>query len=370
MMSLRFFPSRTLALYMARTFLVRSVAVLAALVIVLQTLDLLGESGDILAYPGNGDAQLWHYVALRLPQIVARFLPFSVLLGTLITLVALNQNSEVIAMKAAGTSAHQILAPLVVASIGIAALSFAFNERIVTRASATLDAWQDVDYGPLPRQRSGNTNVWVRDGDDIIRATSVSGHGNGVRLHGLVLFERDGGALRRIVTAAGAQPRLEGGRFVGWRAPDATLFTVASGSEVKLGRYDFGGGALPDQFTLSTVSATDRSLLQLGREIDELADAGRPVAALRTGWWHKLSGPLSAVLMPLLAGTAAFGLARSGALFLRAVIGMALGFAYFVADNFGVAMGNLGAYPPLLAAWAPFLFFLLLGETVLIRTEE
>ena len=74
--------------------------------------------------------------------------------------------------------------------------------------------------------------------------------------------------------------------------------------------------------------------------------------------------------MPLLAAIAAFGLARSGQVLLRACIGMALGFAYFVADNFSLAMGNAGAYPPLIAAWAPFLLFLLIGETVLIRTEE
>ena len=72
----------------------------------------------------------------------------------------------------------------------------------------------------------------------------------------------------------------------------------------------------------------------------------------------------------MLAAVAAFGLARSGQLAIRAVIGMALGFAYFVADNFALAMGNFGAYPPLLAAWAPFALFLLIGETVLIRTEE
>ena len=87
------------------------------------------------------------------------------------------------------------------------------------------------------------------------------------------------------------------------------------------------------------------------------------------GRWLR-RGPLSALLMPLLGAVAAFGLARSGALFLRAVIGMALGFAYFVADNFALAMGNLGAYPPFIAAWAPFLLFLLIGETVLVRTEE
>lgn len=156
-----FFPSRQVSLYMVRLFLTRTFAVLALLVIVLQTLDLLGESGDILAHAGNGDAQLWHYVALRAPQIVARFLPFSVLLGTLIMLASLNQNSEIISMKAAGLSAHQILAPLIVAALGVALISYAFNERIVARSTARLSAWQAVEYGPLPPDSGVKANPWV-----------------------------------------------------------------------------------------------------------------------------------------------------------------------------------------------------------------
>ena len=97
-----FFPSRTLTLYMAKMFVVRSFAVLALLVIVLQVLDLLGESDAILRFPGNGQAQILTYVGLRMPGIIQRFLPFCVLLGTIITLATLNQNSEVVSMKAAG----------------------------------------------------------------------------------------------------------------------------------------------------------------------------------------------------------------------------------------------------------------------------
>ena len=132
----------------------------------------------------------------------------------------------------------------------------------------------------------------------------------------------------------------------------------------------FGEGLEPMQFTLASVSADEQDFLTLRDSVRQLKRAGQPTAELESGLWHKLSGPLSAVLMPLLAGVAAFGLARSGQLFLRAVIGMFLGFAYFVADNFALAMGNLGAYPPLLAAWAPFVLFALIGETVLVRTEE
>ena len=48
--------------YTVKLFLTRSLAVLVALVLILMTLDLLGESGKILAVPGNGDAELWRYV--------------------------------------------------------------------------------------------------------------------------------------------------------------------------------------------------------------------------------------------------------------------------------------------------------------------
>ena len=135
MINLNFIPSRRMALYAVKLFLTRSLAVLAALVLILMTLDLLGESGKILAVPGNGDADLWRYVGLRLPLLTARFLPFSVLLGTLIAFSGLNQHSEVIAMKAAGMSAHQILSPLIVASLAIAAAAFVFNETIVVKAA-------------------------------------------------------------------------------------------------------------------------------------------------------------------------------------------------------------------------------------------
>lgn len=365
MMGLRFFPSRRLALYLAKLFLTRSLVVLAMLVLVLQTLDLLGTSGQILAHPGNGQAEIWRYVGLRAPQIVSRFLPFAVLLGTLITLATLNQNSEVIAMKASGASAHQIIAPLIIASIGLALFSFVFNERIVTRSTAALDAWEAVDYGPVPRATGVSSNVWVRSGDDLVRAGTARGRGTGTKLTDVTVYDRTGGSLVSIVN--GRTGEMVPG---GWALDDVTRFDVASGKQTQEGRIVLPLAIRPDQFTLADVSADDRGPDQLTRDIADLRAAGRPVGALEAGLWHKISGALSTVLMPLLAGVAAFGLARSGALFVRVVIGMAMGFAYFVADNFALAMGNLGAYPPFLAAWAPFLLFLLIGEAVLIRTEE
>lgn len=361
-----FFPSRTVSIYMARMFLVRTFVIVAGLVLILQTLDLLSTSGDILAHAGNGQEQVWHYVGLRAPQIISFVLPFSVLLGTIITLATMNQNSEIIALKASGLSAHQVLAPLIVAALGIAAISFVFNDRVVARATATLDQWQAVDYGPLPIDRGDRANVWVRAGDDLIEVAQISGKGDAAKLGGISVFQRDNGRLISIVTAPKGERRGDGWLI----GPHVTRFDVGSDREVVTGPVVIGHGVRPDQFTLASVDADGLSFGALKAAIADLHAAGRPTKDLEGSLWHKLSWSLAAALMPLLGAVAAFGIARSGKLFLRAAIGMMLGFAYFIADSFALAMGNLGAYPPFLAAWAPFLLFFLIGEAVLIRTEE
>jgi lipopolysaccharide export system permease protein len=365
-MQFEFFPSRTLTLYIARLFIVRVVGVAVLLVVVLQMLDLLTESGKILAFPGNGQAELLTYLGMRAPQLIAFVLPYSVLLSTIVTLFTLNQNSEVVSMKAAGLSAHQVLAPLLLTAFVVAVTHFAFNERIVTRASATLKAWQDADYGPVPQDSGVRSNVYLLDGNNILMAATVTGRGKAMVMQGVSWYRRDaqGMVLEQIVSprATFADP--------GWRLESPRRFDVATTTTQMLQPLVIAREVDPAQITLSTVDPDAQNIFELADSIAEMRAAGRRTAELEGKWWHKISGPLSAVLMPLLGAMAAFGLARSGQVVIRAVIGMALGFTYFVFDNAALAMGNFGGYPPLLAAWAPFVLFTLVGETVLIRTEE
>ena len=362
-----FFPSRALTIYLAKTFAVRIIAVLGMLVLVLMMLDLLGETGDILAAPGNGQPQLLTYVSLRIPQLVARFLPYSVLLATIITLATMNANSEVVAMKAAGLSAHQILAPLLLTALIVAVASFGFNERVVTRATATLKVWQSVDYGAVPSEPDARVNVYFNDGNDVLMAALLTGRGEQTVLTDVTFYDRDDtGMIAR-------QIRAERATYAGpgWLLENARDFNVAAAQQTVVdGPLVIAAGVNLGQVALRRVDPDAEPLAQLSESIRALDSAGRRTTELKAKWWHKISGPLSAVLMPLLGAVAGFGLARSGQLFARAVIGMSLGFAFFVVDNAALAMASFGGYPPLLAAWAPFFLFLFVGETVLIRTEE
>ena len=365
-MQLDFFPSRSLTLYLAKMFIVRILAVLVMLVLVLMALDLLGSTGKILAPEGNGQAEIIKYASLRIPQLIARFLPYSVLLATLITLVTLNQNSEVVAMKAAGLSAHQVLAPLLLTAGVVAMISFAFNERVVTRANSTLKAWEAVEYGPIPEDSGVRANVYLIDGENILTASSLIGSGEDIELDNVTWYARaPGGIISEQIRATGATYAAPG-----WRLENPKRFDVGAAETEAVEDVVVAKGLSPEQIDLQSVDPDAQSFWELAETISAYEDAGRRTSEMRAKWWHRISGPLSALLMPLLGSVAAFGLARSGQLFVRAVIGMALGFAYFVVDNAALAMGSFGGYPPFLAAWAPFFLFLLVGETVLIRTEE
>lgn len=360
------FPSRTLTLYLAKLFFTRILGVLVLLVLVLQMLDLLSESGKILAVQGNGQGDILRYVSMRMPQLIARFLPYSVLLATLFTFWPLNTNSEVVAMRAAGLSAHQVLAPLLLVASAISLVSFVFNETVVTRATGTLKQWQALKYEPVPPEASFKANVYLRDGTDILTAARVTGTGDDIVMTGVSWYKRDSGGMIteqiRADRATYAAP--------GWRMENARRFDVRTTIQQPLASQVVAPAVTPQQVLVGKVDPDGQNVFELYRSIQALKAAGRRTSELEAKWWHKFSGPLSALLMPLLGSVAAFGLARSGKLLVRAIVGMALGFAYFVVDNAALAMGNFGGYPSLIAAWAPFMLFYLVGETVLVRTEE
>ena len=239
------------------------------------------------------------------------------------------------------------------------------NERVVVKANAELSRWQAALYKRTPEAATRITESWVRGGDDLFHAEMVTGSGSATTLRDVTIYDRSGNRLLRVVRAAAARP-VAGG----WRLTGARVFDVARGTETAAEALDFPSPVIPAQFTVTTVNPKFVPFWDLLQMIGEQRDAGKPVGTLVAAANHKISAPLSAILMPLLGSVAAFGLARSGRLFVRAVIGMLLGFAFFVADNFMVAMGDFGTVPPILSAWAAFGLFFLIGEAVLFRTEE
>jgi len=270
-------------------------------------------------------------------------------------------------MKAAGLSAHRILLPVGYASLMIAVAHFAFNETVVVDANEQLDYWAEHDYAiDLPPKTANTGRVWVKEGDTIILVEAVSQVQNRVVLDKVSLFERDETGRLKAMARADFAWNQDGK----WTLHEVRRFDAATHEMTVTPLEAWDIPTRPQRFMALTVKPKHESIVSLWHSIDELKAEGLPTDRLMTSLLHKVAGPASSLLMPLLAAVAAFGVHRAGSLFMRLVMGMALGFGFFVADNFMLAMGEFGVAPPLLAAFAPFLLFLVVGYAVIFNTEE
>ncbi len=362
-----FLPSRTLGRYMVKMLMTRFFGILIGLAAVLQMLDLLAQSDAIMAAEGASAASIASYVALRLPQLISQFAPFVTLLATLLTLATLNQSSEVIIMKAIGLSAHRILLPLGLASALIASGHFLFNEIVVVRATAELDYWASQDYAvDLPPQIEIAERVWVNEGSLIILVESVTKERNRIILDKVALYDRAADGKLKSLTRADFAWHQDGE----WTLHEVRKFDLNGRILESFPTLKWDIATPPERFLAQTIRPKHVNVISLYRSISKLQEEGLPSGRLLASFYQKFAAPAAALLMPLLAAVAAFGVQRGGTLFVRVIIGMALGFTFFVADNFMLAMGEFGVAPPFLAAWAPFFVFLTLGYAVVFNTEE
>jgi len=360
-------PTRTLGAYSIKMLLVRFFGILVGLSVVLQMLDLLAQSDAIMAADGATSDSIIRYISLRLPQLVSQFAPFVMLLATLLTLASLNQSSEIVIMKAIGMSAHRILLPLGIAAGLIAGMHFIFNEAVVVKANAELDYWADQEFAiGLPPAPAVAGRVWIKEGQHFVRIESVAVEAEKVILDDIAVFERSENGVFQALLRADFAWYMQGR----WTLYNVRQFDVVSHELTSTPSMDWPISTPPERFLALTVNPKHANFIDLRRSIKKLKEEGLPTARLEASYYQKFAGPAAALLMPLLAAIAAFGVQRAGTLFVRLITGLALGFTYFVADNFMLAMGEFGVAPPFLAAWAPFFLFLLVGYAVLFNTEE
>lgn len=366
-------PPPTVGRYAAKLYLARFLGILLGLVAVLQMLDMMAVRDDIMAADGATWVSMWTYFKLRVPQLISQFIPFSALLATLLVLAALNQYSEIIVMKASGLSAYRILFPLGLVSLLIAGAHFAFNELYVIDHSARLQYWQDTGYGlddelnaldQPPREYS--VNARLMEGRTLILVDAVRRRGGSFFLDRISLYDLDDRGKVVKQTNANFAVHTDGA----WTLWDVREFDPISHEMTVSESRDWDVDIPPERFLMVTVNPNLIDALTLYRTIESLRDQGAPTASLLVSLYHKFMEPLSSLLMPLLGAIAGFGVHRSGTLLIRVITGMVLGFAFFVADNFMMAMGQFGVAPPFLAATAPFILFSSVGLAVLLYTEE
>jgi len=347
--------------YVGRHFL------LAFFVIILQMLDLLNRSSDILAVDGADWRSVARYISLRAPQIASQFAPFAALLAVVVTLSMLNLRSEITVMRAAGMSVHRVLFPIGFVCALIAGVHFVFHETVVVRSTEALAYWQANDYAAdLPPDDGTRADVRIAYEGQFLHAESAARRGQGARL-GRVTINALGPTGLIDARIEAAQARFEGGA---WRLIGVRAFDVATLEVRRIEEAPWPTSLDPDLIFALSLNPDRTALPELLRKIDQLRSDGADTRNATTSFLSRFSKPMATLVMPLLGAIAGFGISRQGNQLARAVAGAGLGFSYFVAENFMLALGKLGVAPAMLGAFFPFALFMVVGFSILLAMEN
>jgi len=353
--------------YVGRQFLVRAIGLLVFFVIVLQMLDLLNRSAEIMAPDGAGWRSLIDYAALKSPQIASQFTPFAALLSIVFTLSMLNLRSEITVMRAAGMSIHRVLFPIGIVCAGIAGAHFVLHELFVVDASEKLAYWEANQYAvDLPPDTGTRTDVRLAYENEFIHAGSAARIGEDVWLNNVTINQLSATGLVEGETAARAA-RYQRGE---WRLFDVRSFAVGNLTIRREASREWPTSLDPELLFALSVNPDRTRLVELRRKIAQLRQDGADARAATTSFLARFSKPAASLVMPLLGAIAGFGVGRQGAQLQRAVVGAGLGFSYFVAENMMLALGKLGAAPAILGAFFPFALYIVVGFAILLAMEH
>jgi lipopolysaccharide export system permease protein len=342
----------------------RFIPILLGLTVFVLTLEVVAYVTEILALSDSGLLMIGKYLLARAPATLATFLPMSLLLALLLTVTELSYRNEITAIWSVGVSPLRLIGMLAPLALLIGALHFAVVDRLVPAAAPVLRAWAIGDYGEKQLKIGEKDPIWLRSGNDIMRAASANREAT--RLSDVVIFRRDqNGILLEQIYAEAASLGPEG-----WSLQNAVAYGRGTEPPKRSTQLIYNG-------TMRAAEAGSRSgdpeEMTLGDLDYFIANDGfgiRPAYVYQT-WWHKrISLFFVSMIMVALVVPLATRFRRGGGLGLLFALGVGLGFAFFILDGIALSIGELGLVLPWLAAWLPVLVFALLALYLLSKSER
>ncbi len=350
----------TLPSYLLRLMAWRVLAALAVLMGILQIIDLLEVTTTILDRK-LGAAGVAYYAMLRAPRLFEQAAPLAVLAGSLFAFGKLAGDSAVTAMRSTGISAYRITMMSLPTILAVALLQLAVGMVIAPRTDETLSVWWQAS---APRDPAKVVDpVTFRLGDEIV--TAIPRDPDGRSLEKVTIYRRDG--TGRLTQRTDAKAAVFDGEKWLLIEPQFETLGVASVGEASAKTQDWTRDLRPADVRALAAGQT----LVTPQEASRALAGGlsvRPKTFYDTQLQRAWAAPVACLVMLLLSAPAALANFRGGGATLL-VECLAGGLLFLVFDGAFTALGENGAAPPVLAAWAAPAMFAALGVTVLLYLE-
>jgi|688.fasta_scaffold259600_2 lipopolysaccharide export system permease protein len=343
--------------YISKAIISSVLIVLLTLIGVESFLELASELKDV----GKGGFHFFQAlknVPLMLPTDLYELFPMAALIGSLIGLGKLANNSELIVMTAAGMSRWQIILSMLQAAIFLLIFVSLIGEGL---APTSQQLAKDAKTAALSGGKTLKTasGVWFRDGNNFIFVRDILGN----HLHDVTRYKFNKDKKLTVISHANEGIYQQGG-WLFYHIKQSELFNDHIKSETyNMQHWDIN---LDKRLLgISNIHAEQMSLFKLYAYIRYRHQNDLGAGLYEFAFWKRLIQPFATLVMILLAVPFIFGPLRTVSMGLRIVTGVIVGFSFYILNQFFGPVSQVYQMPSMLAAFLPTVTFALLGTFLL-----
>ena len=312
---------------------------------------------------GKGSYSIWQailYVLLILPQETYLLFPVAGLLGMLAGFSWLATHSELIVMRTSGVSPLQILRYALQAGLILVIIMLLIGEGIAPKAKLLGEKRKltEISTGQVLKTSSG---LWLRQGQSFYYIKNIY---SARHIADVSRYTFD---HQQLSTTDFAKE----GHYINnlWQMRDVRESHIneqaITSSVIPQTTWDLAIN--PHLLSISQREPEEMSLLQLSDLIDYQKDSHLINHSEQIAFWQRMFQPLSILVMMFLAIPFVFGPLRSVTTSLRLVLGVIVGFAFYLSNQLFPPLSQVLDFPPIIAALLPPLVFGLLGVVLFRR---
>lgn len=343
------------------------VAALVALIEVFTFFELLGDmiKNDITM--STMVDYLWHLA----PSLIYQLTPIGTLVASLICFGILTKYNEVTAFKAGGVSVHRLAAPVLVVSLAISGLLFAFDHYYIPEANRRQEMLRAQIKNKPPATYLRADRQWVfGQGSRIYNYQFIDGRK--AIMSKVNVYELDPQSFEVIHQVSADRAHWDAGQRIWIFQNGMSRSTRGDSDNYKL---FYGASASfpeltepPSWFVQEEKEYKEMNFEELGRYIRELQASGLDTIPLRVQYYKKFAVPLFALIMAVLSIPFAFVAGNRGAM-TGVGISFAIAIAYWTIGTVFDQIGDLNQLPAMMAAWSPDILFSLAGFYFMVRMK-
>ncbi len=349
--------------YLGRIILNQTMLVLLVLLGLFLFVNFLDQIGDI----GKGNYTLTDsviYTIMTAPKTIYELFPMAALLGTIMGLSVLANDSELVVMRASGISIMQITRAVLKTGSIFVVLAMLIGE-VVSPWTETRAERDRVEAMQENIQQQTNFGLWMRDATTYVNVGEVLPDLSLLRVK---VFEFDQNKrLRSLVFAK--EGRFDRGE---WRIDDVTQTVINENGRAtpqKIRNAFWHTEVTPQILSAFLIKPDQLSIWQLRDYIQHLQENAQKTDAYELAFWNKIVLPLSTAVMVILAIPFVFANLRMGNLGKSLFQGIMVGLGFYAANKgFGYVVLAYG-FPPLFGATLPVLVFLTFAVLYMRKVE-